>query len=181
MAWARLCSDGAGRPVAFKRLSVSHRKSILYGAFVWARRALNGQKRWFPARAEDRVALARSPRCPGLDPWAGLESLAQPRPSPCGRVPGAANVKEPAGGGGGGGGPPGARRWRPTCPLRYPLGPWLPAWLIGSDHPRAPQPAPPPLVSQKRRHSTDIEFALSTGKAKGPPSSRAYLSGSERV
>jgi hypothetical protein len=26
-------------------------KSAFYGAFVWARTALNGSKRWFPARA----------------------------------------------------------------------------------------------------------------------------------
>ena len=26
-------------------------KLVLYGVFVWARRALNSQKRWFPARA----------------------------------------------------------------------------------------------------------------------------------
>ena len=29
-------------------------KSVLYGAFVLARRVLNGQKRRFPARADDR-------------------------------------------------------------------------------------------------------------------------------
>ena len=32
-------------------LSVFHRKSFLYGAFVWAHRALNRPKRRFPARA----------------------------------------------------------------------------------------------------------------------------------
>ena len=32
-------------------IGVFHRKSILYGDFVWARRALNGLKRRFPARA----------------------------------------------------------------------------------------------------------------------------------
>ena len=36
-------------------LSVFLLKSILYGAFVWARRALNGQKRRVPARAVGRV------------------------------------------------------------------------------------------------------------------------------
>jgi hypothetical protein len=36
----------------FSALSVSHCKSILYGVFVWVRRALNGQKRRFPARAD---------------------------------------------------------------------------------------------------------------------------------
>jgi hypothetical protein len=37
-------------------LGVSHRKSILYGAFVWARRALNGRKRRFPTRAASKKA-----------------------------------------------------------------------------------------------------------------------------
>jgi hypothetical protein len=51
------------------------RKSILYGAFAWARRALNHQKRRFPARAGEqgrralRPALRRErgeePRGPG--------------------------------------------------------------------------------------------------------------------
>jgi hypothetical protein len=31
--------------------SIFHSKSVLYGAFVWARRALNIQKQRFPARA----------------------------------------------------------------------------------------------------------------------------------
>ena len=38
-------------------LSVSRSKSILSGAFVWARRALNRPKRRFPARAETADAL----------------------------------------------------------------------------------------------------------------------------
>ena len=33
-------------------ISVSHRQSISCGAFVWARRALSGSKRRFPARAD---------------------------------------------------------------------------------------------------------------------------------
>ena len=33
-------------------LSVFLCESVLYGAFVWARRALNGRKRRFPARAD---------------------------------------------------------------------------------------------------------------------------------
>ena len=37
--------------MAFAFLSVFLWKSILYGAFVWARRALNDRKRRFPARA----------------------------------------------------------------------------------------------------------------------------------
>ena len=42
------------RPGRLSALSVSHSESGLYGAFVWARRALNGQKRRFPARAVTR-------------------------------------------------------------------------------------------------------------------------------
>ena len=38
-------------PGRLRALSVSHRESGLYGAFVWARRALNGPKRRFPATA----------------------------------------------------------------------------------------------------------------------------------
>ena len=37
------------RPERLSALSVSHSKSILYGAFVWVRRALNSPKRRFPA------------------------------------------------------------------------------------------------------------------------------------
>jgi hypothetical protein len=41
-----------GPPGAFTNgISVSHSKSILYGSFVWARRALNRPKWRFPARA----------------------------------------------------------------------------------------------------------------------------------
>ena len=36
-------------------LSVFLCKFVLYGVFVWARRALNSRKRWFPARAEEPV------------------------------------------------------------------------------------------------------------------------------
>jgi hypothetical protein len=45
------CLGGRGRLSA---LSVFLFKSVLYGAFVWARRALNRQKRRFPARAVPR-------------------------------------------------------------------------------------------------------------------------------
>jgi hypothetical protein len=38
--------------VALALLGVSHSKSVLYGAFVWARRALNRPFRWFSARAD---------------------------------------------------------------------------------------------------------------------------------
>ena len=40
-----------GRLKVLSNLSVSQSKSILYRASVWARRALNGRKRRFPARA----------------------------------------------------------------------------------------------------------------------------------
>jgi hypothetical protein len=43
--------DRPGPPGALKHLSVHHSKSVLYGAFVWARRALNRPNRRFPARA----------------------------------------------------------------------------------------------------------------------------------
>ena len=47
-------------------IGVFHRKSILYGAFVWVRRALNCPKRRFPVRAvhlAHRAAQrARGPR-----------------------------------------------------------------------------------------------------------------------
>jgi hypothetical protein len=39
------------RPGRLSGLSVSNSKSVFCGAFVWARRALNGQKRRFPAWA----------------------------------------------------------------------------------------------------------------------------------
>jgi hypothetical protein len=38
-------------PGRLSGLSVSHSKSVLCGAFMWARRGLNNQKRRFPARA----------------------------------------------------------------------------------------------------------------------------------
>jgi hypothetical protein len=44
----RFCPGPPGRLSA---LSVFLCKSVFYGAFVWARRALNSQKRWFSARA----------------------------------------------------------------------------------------------------------------------------------
>ena len=41
--------DHLGRSSA---LSVFHSKFDLYGGFDWARRVLNGPKRWFPARVD---------------------------------------------------------------------------------------------------------------------------------
>jgi hypothetical protein len=52
-------ANGSGPPGWLSGLSVSHSKSVLYGAFQWARMALNRQKRRFPARA---VAAAASSR-----------------------------------------------------------------------------------------------------------------------
>ena len=55
---------GPGPARAFKRLSVFLCKSVLYGAFVWARRAPNRRKWRFPARAEmverEKKALAHT-------------------------------------------------------------------------------------------------------------------------
>ena len=45
MVWAR-----TGR---VRAISVFYSKSIMYGAFVWTHGALNGQKRRFPARADE--------------------------------------------------------------------------------------------------------------------------------
>jgi hypothetical protein len=47
----RIDADSPGRPGRLSGLIVSHSKSVLYGAFVWARRVLNNQKWRFPARA----------------------------------------------------------------------------------------------------------------------------------
>ena len=45
-----------GRRKRLSALSVFHSKLILYGAFVWARRALSSQKWWFSApRAAARL------------------------------------------------------------------------------------------------------------------------------
>ena len=53
----RIDADSPGRPGRLSGLGVSHSKSVLYGAFVWARRALNNQKWRFPARAVVLFAL----------------------------------------------------------------------------------------------------------------------------
>ena len=50
--------DRPGRSGRLRAISVFLRKSGFYGAFVWAPRALNNQKRRFPARAvESRPEL----------------------------------------------------------------------------------------------------------------------------
>jgi hypothetical protein len=48
---------GPGRPGRLSAISFFLCKSGLYGAFVWARRALNSRKRRFPARAVDHNQL----------------------------------------------------------------------------------------------------------------------------
>ena len=44
-------------PGQLRALGVSNSKSALYGAFVWARGALNSPKRWIPARADQWLPL----------------------------------------------------------------------------------------------------------------------------
>jgi hypothetical protein len=51
------------RPGRLSAHSVSHSKSILYVAFVWARRALNRPKRRFPARAVMQPRAVRHSDC----------------------------------------------------------------------------------------------------------------------
>ena len=51
---------GPGPPGRLSALSVSLCKSVFYGAFVWARRALNNQKRRFLARAVDDADTVRA-------------------------------------------------------------------------------------------------------------------------
>jgi beta-galactosidase len=60
--------NGPGRRGRLSALRVSLYKSILYGAFVWARRALNSRKWRFPARAEYRVATLKRM---GANGWRG--------------------------------------------------------------------------------------------------------------
>jgi hypothetical protein len=65
---ARLAFHCPGRPGRLSALSVFLCKSVFYGVFVWARRALNIQKLRFPARAvatPARVGFV-SARCGGL-------------------------------------------------------------------------------------------------------------------
>jgi hypothetical protein len=44
-----------GGQLGLSALRVSHNEPVLYGVFVWARRALTSQKRRFPARAVDEA------------------------------------------------------------------------------------------------------------------------------
>ena len=59
-------------------LSVSHRKSLLYGAFVWARRALNSPNRRFLARVGSRGCCGGHGRCTAPPP--PTHSSGPPRP-----------------------------------------------------------------------------------------------------
>ena len=74
--WARAARrrGSRGRLSALSRLGVSLYKSVFYGAFVWARRALNRKKRRVPARAVQEV---RRPRRLGHE---------GPRPRPATRL-----------------------------------------------------------------------------------------------
>ena len=47
-------------PGCLRALSVFYSKSLFYGVFVWAHRALNSQKRRFPARAVGWPSLIRN-------------------------------------------------------------------------------------------------------------------------
>jgi hypothetical protein len=47
--------DGPGPAGRLSALRVFHSHSVFYGVFVWARRALNSQKRHFPARAVEET------------------------------------------------------------------------------------------------------------------------------
>jgi len=56
-----------------------HCRESLYGAFVWARRALNSRKRRFPARAVGvlRLLLARGVELDAVDPRNGTTVIPQ--------------------------------------------------------------------------------------------------------
>ena len=64
---------GPGPPALLRALSVCQTKPVLYGAFVWARGALNGRKRRFPARAGN-ASGALAPRTQRIS--AALSSMA---------------------------------------------------------------------------------------------------------
>jgi hypothetical protein len=52
---SRTPSSVCDRRRCLSALRVSYSKLVVYGAFMWARRALNSPKRRFPARADDAV------------------------------------------------------------------------------------------------------------------------------
>jgi hypothetical protein len=76
-----------GPRACFSTLSDSRSKSILYGVFVWARGALNSQKRWFPP--PPHPAVSHDPELEGStglelqlpedNPWMAAESAEQVR------------------------------------------------------------------------------------------------------
>ena len=68
------------RPGQLRALSILHSESFSYGAFVWARRALNSPKRRFPARAV-RAQLPRYGAADQSEEDAKLaQKLGQPQP-----------------------------------------------------------------------------------------------------
>ena len=67
-----------GRSRAPSALSTSHSETVFYGAFAWARRALDRRKRRFPARAAIFSARKGGP-LPREPPLAAPLALAAPR------------------------------------------------------------------------------------------------------
>jgi hypothetical protein len=63
--------SGLGPPGVLKRPCVFCSKSVSCGAFVWARRALNIPKRWFPARAAMVLVADVPPHSGGFHVWPG--------------------------------------------------------------------------------------------------------------
>ena len=55
-AWPAGVYPRPGSPSVLRAPSVSHSRSVLYGASVWARGVLSGRKRRFPARAAAGLA-----------------------------------------------------------------------------------------------------------------------------
>ena len=71
-------------------LSVLHSKSVLCGAFVWARGALNDQERWFPAPPSSAVERADATAAELLLGAGGPRLLLRAWADPChvfGRLP----------------------------------------------------------------------------------------------
>jgi hypothetical protein len=58
-------AEGPGPPGLLSALNVFHRKSVLYGAFVWAHRVRNDRKRRFPARAGSGQGAGLGAALPG--------------------------------------------------------------------------------------------------------------------
>jgi hypothetical protein len=63
---------GRAHPGRVRAVRVSHSESVSYDAFIWARRALNSQRRRFPARAEwryDTTTPGKQEALAEMDPW----------------------------------------------------------------------------------------------------------------